>query len=90
MERTWDLQVFIFFTGIALLWWMRSERLKSTNEQRRRQNWFTVPIFAIVTAELMFEHRNAIHFSHILFAAAFLAAYTWFVYRWNLAGVDDD
>jgi hypothetical protein len=78
--------------GVVVLWFERSEWLKSTNEERRRKNWSTVPMmaFAVASALVMIHEGSGIKSSHVIYSVLFLAAYTGFVYRWNHLGVDDD
>jgi hypothetical protein len=86
------IQLLVLLAGAILLWFERSARLKSTNEERRRKNWSTVPImaFAVASALVMIHEGSGIRASHVIYSLLFLAAYTGFVYRWNRLGVDDD
>jgi hypothetical protein len=86
------IQLLVLFAGVVILWFERSARLKSTNEERRHKNWSTVPImaFAVASALVMIHEGSAIKPSHIIYSVLFLAAFTGFVYRWNRLGVDDD
>ena len=92
MQQIWVQQLLVLIAGAVLLWFMRLQRLKSTNEERRRDNWSTVPTIACAIASVIIwiDERSGIKASHIVYGVIILAAYAGFVYRWNLVGVDDD
>ena len=91
MRPIW-IQFLVLLAGIVVLWFERSEWLKSTSEERRRKNWSTVPMmaWAVASVLVMIHEGSGIKASHVIYSLLFLATYTGFVYRWNRLGVDDD
>jgi len=105
-QQTWFVQLAILAVGAVVLLMARAERIKRTaaeqlmNEeqlrasqaQRRRENWWTVPMmgYGIASLIVMMDEKSGFKASHILYGVMALAAYTGFVYRWNVLGVNDD
>jgi hypothetical protein len=105
-QQTWFEQIVVLIVGVVLVLTLRAQRIKRTaaellmNEphlrlrqaQRRRENWWTVPMigWGIASVILMADTKTGFKASHILYGALALAAYAGFVYRWNLVGADED
>jgi uncharacterized membrane protein YeaQ/YmgE (transglycosylase-associated protein family) len=104
-QQTWFVQLVVLIIGAVLVLSARAQRIKRTaaeqlmNEeqlrvsqaQRRRGNWWTVPMtgWAIASLIVMMDEKSGYKASHIVYGVVALAVYTGLVYRWNL-GVDDD
>jgi hypothetical protein len=105
-QQTWFQQLVVFIVGVVLILrerarrikriaaeqLMNEEQLRVSQAQRRRDNWWTVPMigWAIASLVVMMDEKSGFKASHICYGVIALAAYTGFVYRWNLVGVDDD
>lgn len=105
-QQTWFQQLVVLIVGVVVVLRERARRIKRTAEeqlmneeqlrvsqaQRRRDNWWTVPMtgWAIASLILMMDEKSGFKASHILYGVIALAAYSGFLYRWNLVGVDDD